>query len=684
MIQDPYHIKRAALLAALSFPGFAGEDAPIKAVTLFGNGVGYVEHAAFRPQATLRVPVHALDDVLRTLTSNATVVSYIHPRKYSRIAKEMPWDLTQERSLPAIIEKLRGATVSVGVADSTIQGQLVACEQRTRQIADYGIEQRWWISIMTPQGEIRSWDLSDVRAIKIADPAVAQELQNALRMLWEGQAFTHTELRLASNNQAPVRIAYAMEMPVWKPTYRLSVPDGKNQQAQLECWAVISNTTAYDWENVSVTLVGGRPTTFRADVAAPIYLHRQELSVYDRQAIAPLVHVPGTPETSAHPPHADHAAPSASRRGKQRSLPSLLPMFGQGDEGDASATAIAEAEAVDKSDPSSSSSPGNDRSTSTDFPVYQYSIPALSVARDHSVTVPLFSAALSVEQVNVYNRMVHARHPLAGYRLRHVGEHAWPQGPLTMMHAGKYVGDAVMPDLSRGQERYITFAVEASIIVDSEKRLETQSQQIFRLVAGVAGIRTVLRKATVYAITNLREMPMTLLIEHPRTPGNWTAASANKPVDYTDTHWRYQLTVPPQNSVLFECAEENVLETTDVISNDYDEDRIALVLRNYHMSPAIKRALEQARTLLEQWQNIKRSIREIDDQIASAASDQQRLRENLAAVDRNSEYARRLQTRMEDLDQNILTLRARRQTIKEEGEQARRRLMQYLNSLNLE
>ena len=65
-----------------------------------------------------------------------------------------------------------------------------------------------------------------------------------------------------------VIIAYVVESPIWRPTYRI-VMDEAGKKALLQGWAVVQNLSGEDWEDVRLTVTEGAPLTFRADLENP-------------------------------------------------------------------------------------------------------------------------------------------------------------------------------------------------------------------------------------------------------------------------------------------------------------------------------------------------------------------------------------------------------------------------------
>lgn len=84
-----------------------------------------------------------------------------------------------------------------------------------------------------------------------------------------------------------VTVAYVVEAPVWRPTYRIVL--GENRQASLlQGWAVVQNLSGEDWTDVELTVTEGAPLTFRADLATPFTPYRPVVTDYGEVVQAPV------------------------------------------------------------------------------------------------------------------------------------------------------------------------------------------------------------------------------------------------------------------------------------------------------------------------------------------------------------------------------------------------------------
>ncbi|MCZ7681454.1 MAG: DUF4139 domain-containing protein [Sandaracinaceae bacterium] len=92
-------------------------------------------------------------------------------------------------------------------------------------------------------------------------------------------------------------LAYAAPAAAWRASYRLVLPDERGgEEAWLQAWAVVDNTSAEDWRDVELTLATDAPLSFAVDLRTPRLVPRPNVTGYAAPPIA----------LGAHPIGADH------------------------------------------------------------------------------------------------------------------------------------------------------------------------------------------------------------------------------------------------------------------------------------------------------------------------------------------------------------------------------------------
>ena len=86
-------------------------------------------------------------------------------------------------------------------------------------------------------------------------------------------------LSLDVGTTGDVRVSYAAQTSAWRASYRLVLPDDRGAgDAMLQGWAVVDNTTAEDWRDVSVTLATAAPLSFAVDLRTPRVVDRPNVT----------------------------------------------------------------------------------------------------------------------------------------------------------------------------------------------------------------------------------------------------------------------------------------------------------------------------------------------------------------------------------------------------------------------
>jgi hypothetical protein len=85
----------------------------------------------------------------------------------------------------------------------------------------------------------------------------------------EGEADTaRRTVRLSlDGDDHDLRVGYAVETPVWRPTYRLVF---QGDHLHVQAWGIVQNVSGEDWSDVSLSLVAGAPVSFRSELARAV------------------------------------------------------------------------------------------------------------------------------------------------------------------------------------------------------------------------------------------------------------------------------------------------------------------------------------------------------------------------------------------------------------------------------
>ncbi|MCY1066026.1 DUF4139 domain-containing protein [Nannocystis sp. RBIL2] len=318
---DPSHVFRLAssALVALLLIGCAHGRNPYAAtesslgldrVVLYRNGIGYFERRGEVKGDALVIKVRKdqVNDLLKSLTvidrKNGQAVSVSMPLDPESWANAALSTLAPgQGSLAQVLDALRGTYVTLKTTQGKLRGRIVLVEaivdepdptpppSSERVPAPQGGARDYKVSLMDGK-QLQVVRLSKVRGVTLQDGDLALQFHRTLDATAGEGMFQQVavEIRLAGANSHDLVVSYVVAAPMWKPTYRVVLPEpGEKGPALLQAWAVVDNTSGEDWGKVSMSLTSGAPIAFRYDLHTPRTVSRSDLTeagVQKRAAVA--------------------------------------------------------------------------------------------------------------------------------------------------------------------------------------------------------------------------------------------------------------------------------------------------------------------------------------------------------------------------------------------------------------
>jgi len=298
----------APVLAQAPPPPAAPSPLPIRQVTLFTSGVSYIERGGpVTGDATVPLTFRTaqINDILKSLTlldANGQVQPVVYGARdpIGRTLQAFAVDVTQPQSRAEMLNRLRGAEVTVTTARGTLSGQVVSVESKS-VTAPTGTTTTDTLNLLGADG-LQSVRLDDISVLKLRDARLDRELREALRTLASGadDQRRSVTLRFSGTGRRDVRVGYIAEAPLWKISYRLLL----GPKPSLQGWALVENTTDEDWNGIHLGLVSGRPISFIQDLYQPLYL--------PRPVVQPDIIASPTPQTHDGNLQADNSQPASA------------------------------------------------------------------------------------------------------------------------------------------------------------------------------------------------------------------------------------------------------------------------------------------------------------------------------------------------------------------------------------
>jgi predicted nucleic acid-binding Zn-ribbon protein len=114
-----------------------------------------------------------------------------------------------------------------------------------------------------------------------------------------------------------------------------------------------------------------------------------------------------------------------------------------------------------------------------------------------------------------------------------------------------------------------------------------------------------------------------------------------------------------------------------------NEDTIRILAQDQQLSEPIRQALNSILNRRRAIRNIEAQIRQQEARIKSITDDQARIRENMRALDRNSDLYRQYVQKLAQQEREIEQARAEIERLQEQRARAQRELSDYIAGLNL-
>jgi len=649
----------------------APAELPVSRVSLFSSGVGYFEHSASvqgNAQFRLTFSTEQINDVLKSMVlrdldgGSVNMVQFPSSEPLSRALKSFAIDIGSSGSLVALLQQVRGAELTV-YTPTAVTGRLLSIETRRvpitlptggQQLADETL-----LNIIGADG-IRSVVLSPGLSIKLHDARLNDELNRALTLILEANDPNRlpVDLSFAGYGQRRIRVAYINETPVWKTSYRLDLSDNR---PFLQGWAIVENNSEFDWNNVSLSLVSGRPISFIQDLYTSLYNKRPVIQTTVEAAPLPQSYSEGIAPPSP-PMAAKSAAPmpqemmrAYSGAGADYAAEAMLSLA---DSGVAAATT---AERAGELFAFTVSSPVN-------------------LPRRQSAMLPLYNGPLSAEKISLFSLGQGSQHPLNGARITNSSGLQLPAGPITVFDGGMYAGDALITTLLPDDKRLITYAVDQTMLIQTDQR-ESRTISTARIVGGVLTIERLAVYTQTYRIANKGRDDRVLIIEHPKN----TARRLVKPVAFdeqTDSLYRFRLTVPKGASQDFVVEEQQTFAETITLINARNTAFLSYSSQG-EIPAAVRNALIRAGDLHNAVTAINTRIAEMNREKSSLESGQARLRSNIETLGRTTPEGQRFLQRLMADEDRIEALTRSLATAAEELKKAQADLENYLKTLTV-
>jgi hypothetical protein len=678
-------------LVLTSLAGCAGrrplptvDDLELDTVVLYRNGIGYFERHGKVDEDVLRIKVRKdqVNDLLKSLTvvdEDGQAVSVSMPLDPSSWANAAMAVLAPGAgSLAQVLDSLRGSEITIkSHGGRIVRGRVVMVERSVNEpdptmaergggIAPASGESLDWKVTLVAGGRMNVVRLSKIAGITLHDGDLAMQLDRSLDASAGEGMFEQVELeiRLAGARNHRLTVSYVVASPMWKPTYRVVLPETGKGKALLQGWAVVDNISGEDWQEVSLSLTSGAPIAFQYDLHTPRSVPRSDMtsSGVDKQAAVAFGESswgPEETEAQAEPPKAaeyydydyEYAEDMAAAYDEMPMEEAIGSGYGRGAMAESKADKAKDNVARAKKAPAKPASamapdtrrlPGGGAAAtmeaglmqgpSLDLESLQRSTMASARSQRISgltridLTVPVTVPDGTSTMVALVNESIDAEETFlfrpggAGYgyemnpyrvvRFTNSTDYVLEPGPIAIYSGGSFVGEGLSEAVGAGTSVTIPFAVEPGVMVTSSTMYSGQEMKLTRIVRGVLEVESFYQSTTTYDVRGpAKDSGFTVLIRHPRAGSSYELAKRPEGTEDLEGAWLVPLKIAANaKSGSLALVEQTPSTLTLQIWDTQAEDLLVKFLEGTNL-PA------DARTKLQPVIDLRREIGKIDTEV---------------------------------------------------------------------
>lgn len=631
----------------------AGQILPLKRVVLYSNGVAYFERRGTvtgRAEIALDFKQSQIDDVLKSMLvldlgkGRIESVSYNTSLPAEARLDEIPFavDAAEPSGLAAVLKKLQGTRVSVTGSQKTVVGAVLTVQEHPLAEADTESGKEKSPTRMTRRlvisgddGELASFDLSDIRSLKVIDGDTRRDIRTFTEAKSAERRRDSKTIVVTSEGTGTreLVVSYTIAAPIWKTSYRVVLD--KAGKPFFQGWAIVDNVSEEDWNGIALSLVSGDPTSFIQPLQQPMFKYREEKGLPEGVQLTPQrLSLLGGSESSY----------SGRAGGVEGGVPGGVPGGVVGGSGEASpppppkeeakesgyaGTSVADlGEAIRTGDAGvSTAAEGVEAGDLFEYRVGQ----PVTVARNRSALIPIVQKEMTGERVSLFDSRIGGERPRNGFFVENTSGLTLENGPLTVIDGDSYGGEGELERLKPKEKRFIGFGTDLATKVTRKTERTKDPVALVRVRGGRFETFYVVKDQTTFTLTNQSDRPRTLFLDFPM-PDKWKFADeVPKPESVENGLARFRIELAPREVKSFPVTLKLMLADVFELASLTGRDLELFVNRNYLDEPS-KKLFDRILEIKARRDEAGGRAARAEEEIRNIEADQKRLRENITAL----------------------------------------------------
>ncbi len=674
--------------------GDAGGGLPVKRVVLYKNGVGYFEHSArVRGNQDLAIDftTNQLNDVLKSLTAVDLGDGRISGVRYNSIAplderlRALRLPFGEQLTRVDFLAALRGARVEVRNGSDNATGRLLSVEKEKRFNEKGDSYEVTEFSVISDSGDMRNFDLSPSTSVRLAEHDLSDEVEKYLNLIGSSRARDLRRMTISATGTGDreIFVSYISEVPVWKSTYRIILPEKPNEKPLLQGWAIVDNTVGEDWRDVQLSLIAGAPQSFIQDISRPLYTRR------------PVVPLPQAAMLTPQPQEAAMSAPASSVAERvdvngETSMTMMSTEAGVGGGVGGGAMAKQTRDALHGSglaqfSPGAAAAKLQTEAEAKDLGDYfEYNLKQkITIGKNQSALVPILQSRIDAEKVTIWNE--NTREIRRALWITNSSGLTLDSGTFNILDSDTFAGEGLIETVHPSERRLISYAADPALRVAMEQESSERPVSRIHIVKGLMYLTREQRDSRKYTLHNADTTSRDVVIEHPARE-NWKLTEGPKPEETTASYLRFRVTVPAGQTGNLKIEEFHP-ESSEFVLTNLDEKQVAFITQQRQITPAMQDAFRHVLDQKNKVDTLGAQIKARQHEVETITKDQARLRENMKALKGSAEEKALLQRYTHQLDaqeDRLNTLSKEISDLQEKQTQARNQLDQIVQQITLD
>ncbi|MGH9948396.1 MAG: hypothetical protein ACRD6X_14545 [Pyrinomonadaceae bacterium] len=685
---------------------------PIRRVILYSNGVSYIERRGMvsgNAEINLSFKQSQVDDVLKSMVvldlgqGKIGAVSYNSSAPASARTAEIPFSVDASSGgegsggISEVLSQLQGAKVLVTSTKGTASGSILTVEKRSVPAEkEKPMSTTRFLVIASDSGEISSFDLAEVRSVKLLDEGTKRDLSEFANATASTRRRDAKTISVTSQGvgQREMVVSYTVSAPIWKTTYRV-VLDGEGKPF-FQGWAIVDNVSEEDWSNVQLSLVSGSPVSFIQNLQKPLYRYRPIIPIPEDLKLRPQIYDPENGDSNGTGSGSGSGDGDGdgygAGGGSSGAPPPPSSVFGNANSNFMISSGFA---GTGVSDALINEKGGIETAANGEEigDLFEYKIEQpISVDRNRSALIPIIQTRMEGERVSIFrmptaeededdeddqSAAVRKANPraMSGMLLKNITPMTFEGGSMTVLDRDAYAGEALMERLKPKEQRLIAFALDLGTLIRTEQEEDREPAKVIKVVKGVLQVHYFRTDKRIYKLTNQTDRAKIVYIEHPIRK-DWILSENYAKPDYTTARfYRYRVELAPFSTKEITVGENLGMMDKYTLTTFSPKDLDLFVVGRY--------IDESVRTRLAKLIDLRMKINDIDARLADAArengnisADQGRFRENIEALAKTPEAksliaryiakANEQESRLEQIEKDKKTLQAEKERLERE------------------